>query len=52
MPLYEAGRNPTANISNKDTENEQKAYIDRFCEVMDPPDSHAHHADTSDEFER
>lgn len=37
---------------SSDLEIDQQAYIDRFCEVMEPPDSHAHHNDTSDEFER
>jgi hypothetical protein len=50
VPLYVAGRSPPHGES--DLETEQQAYIDRFCEVMEPPDSHAHHNDTSDEFER
>ena len=44
VPLYVAGRSGL--------EIDQQAYIDRFCEVMEPPDSHAHQNDTSDEFER
>ena len=37
---------------SSDLEIDQQAYIERFCEVMEPPDTHVHHNDTSDEFER
>jgi hypothetical protein len=50
VPLYVAGRSPAH--GNNDLETDQKAYIDRFCEVMEPPVSNVHQNDTSDEFER
>ena len=39
-------------MRSREVELEQQAYIDRFCEVMGPPDTSHHKADTSDEFER
>lgn len=38
--------------SNQVVDMEQQAYIDRFCEPMQPPDSHAHKMDSDDDFER
>jgi len=57
--MYGSSRAPTAKTGispqpqrSKEVELEQQAYIDRFCEVLEPPGTHQHKVDTSDEFER
>lgn len=49
--LYSTQRHPMQVMApiKIETEQQQQEYIDRFCEVLDPPDSHVQ---TDDDFER